>query len=113
MADGRYAAIRSALDAIPGSPPNMNAEVCVCIALEAEGFHIVSGGELPTARWNADKRRRCPRCHAVAVDMGRPRSWLVYECCRCASRFTRWPRLAALLPFAGIRCSEHREAGRG
>jgi hypothetical protein len=109
----RYLAIRSALNAIPGRPSNMAAEVCVIITLEAEGFHIVSGAELPAARWNSDKRHRCPRCHAVAVDMGRPRSWLVYECCRCAARFTRWPRLAGLLPFAGIRCSEHREAGCG
>ena len=29
--------------------------------------------------------------------------------CRCAARFTRWPVLARILPFAGIRCAEHRE----
>jgi hypothetical protein len=111
--DDKYAAIRSALDAVPGSPPNMTAEMCVSVTLEKQGFLIVPGGVLPAARWNSDKPHRCPRCHAVAVSMGRPRPWLVYQCCRCASRFTRWPALARILPFAGIRCAEHREAPRG
>jgi hypothetical protein len=60
-----------------------------------------------TARWNDDKKHRCPDCHAVAVDMERPSSWKVYTCCRCGTLFTRWPRLARLLPKAGVRCSEH------
>lgn len=59
-------------------------------------------------RWNDDKPHRCPKCHAIAVDMGRPTSWWVYTCCRCGAKFTRWPRLSRLLPKAGVRCSEHR-----
>ncbi|MFD7541282.1 MULTISPECIES: hypothetical protein [unclassified Streptomyces] len=65
---------------------------------------------MPVARWNAGKRDRCPDCHTVAVDTGRPVWWRVYTCCRCATRFARWPRLARLLPDAGIRCTEHRPA---
>lgn len=65
----------------------------------------------PIARWNFDKPHRCPACHAIAVDMDHPpKSWRIYTCCRCATRFTRWPRLGRLLPNAGIRCSEHRPA---
>lgn len=60
-----------------------------------------------TVRWNRDKPHRCPNCHAVAVDMEKPKSWRVYTCCRCGTRFTRWPILAFALPHAGIRCSEH------
>lgn len=60
-------------------------------------------------RWNFDKPHRCPHCHAVAVSIGNhPTSWWIYTCCRCATRFTRWPRLARLLPSAGVMCSEHR-----
>jgi len=60
-------------------------------------------------RWNFDKPHRCPACHAAAVDMDpHPTSWWIYTCCRCGVRFTRWPRLAWLLPNAGIRCTEHR-----
>lgn len=103
-------AIRSALDAIPASPGNMAAETCIEMTLLAEDWHVVSGAELPVTRWNADKPDRCPVCHAVAIDTGRPRPWLVYECCRCSARFARWPGLARLLPFAGVQCSEHRKA---
>jgi hypothetical protein len=113
MTKDRNEAIRAALDAIPGSPPNMAAETCVAVTLEKHGFHVVPGAELGVQRWNEDKRHRCPLCHAVAVDMGPARSWRVYECCRCAARFTRWPWLARLLPFAGVRCSEHAEVPRG
>lgn len=59
-------------------------------------------------RWNEDKKHRCPQCHAVTVDMERPKSTRVYTCCRCESRFTRWPRLALLMRNAGVMCSEHR-----
>lgn len=110
MSSDRQQAIRSALDAIPGSPPNMAAETCIEVTLLAEGWHVVPGAELPVARWNDDKPHRCPRCHAVAIDTGRLRPWLVYSCCRCSARFARWPWLARVLPFAGIRCSEHRKA---
>lgn len=113
MASDRKQAIRSALDAIPGSPPNMDAETCISVALLAEGWHVVPGGELPVTRWNADKPHRCPRCHAVAIDTGQPRPWLVYACCRCAARFARWPSLARFLPFAGVQCTDHKEAPRG
>lgn len=58
-------------------------------------------------RWNHDKPHRCPECHAIAVGVERPRWWRIYTCCRCAARFTRWPRLARVLPDAGIRCGEH------
>jgi len=58
--------------------------------------------------WNYDKKHRCPSCHAVAIDMERPSKWKVYECCRCHARFARFPRLARVLPFAGVMCSEHR-----
>jgi len=61
-----------------------------------------------TARWNFDKPHRCPDCHAIAIDLERPKPWRIYTCCRCGTRFTRWPHLAWLLPSAGIRCSEHR-----
>ncbi|MEU9615916.1 hypothetical protein AB0D56_30805 [Streptomyces sp. NPDC048209] len=60
------------------------------------------------ARWNVDKPHRCPDCHAVAVDMEKPKKWRVYTCCRCGTQFTRWPHLVFVLPNAGIRCSEHR-----
>jgi ribosomal protein L37AE/L43A len=60
-------------------------------------------------RWNIDKNHRCPECHAVAVDMGRPRSSRVYTCCRCGVRFTRWPRLAWLMRDVGVQCSVHRD----
>lgn len=63
----------------------------------------------PVLRWNTDKHHRCPACHAVAIDMERPARRRVYTCCRCRTRFTRWPRLARFLPEAGIRCSEHQE----
>jgi hypothetical protein len=58
-------------------------------------------------RWNFDKPHRCPECHAIAVDLERPKSWRIYTCCRCTTRFTRWPRLAWLLPDAGAMCSHH------
>lgn len=68
---------------------------------------------MPVLRWNTDKPHRCPDCHAVAVSIETPRSWRVYTCCRCATRFTRWPRLARLLPDAGIFCGEHRTVREG
>ncbi|MBO2461648.1 hypothetical protein [Actinomadura violacea] len=50
-------------------------------------------------RWNADKAHRCPECHTV-VDTGAPATWrAVYECCRCRTRFARWPALAMVLPL--------------
>ena len=64
-------------------------------------------------RWNEDKKHRCPRCHAVAVDTERPRSWRVYTCCRCAARFTRWPVLARFLRQAGTCCSAHARLAAG
>lgn len=60
-------------------------------------------------RWNFDKPHRCPACHAIAVSVERPKSWRVYQCCQCRTRFTRWPRLARLLPNAGITCSGHQD----
>lgn len=64
--------------------------------------------EKDALRWNDDKKHRCPRCHAVAVDMEAVKSLAVYECCRCHVLFTRWPRLARVLPKRGVRCSFHR-----
>lgn len=58
-------------------------------------------------RWNTDKKHRCPGCHAVAVASERPRSTRIYTCCRCATRFARWPRLWRLLSEAGVCCDEH------
>lgn len=80
------------------------------IGLPQNGFLIIGGHRLPVTRWNDDKPHRCPWCHAVAVDMERPSRWRVYRCCRCRARFTRFPHLARWLPFAGVRCSEHRAA---
>lgn len=62
---------------------------------------------MTTHRWNTDKKHRCPTCHAVAVSTEIPRATRVYTCCRCATRFTRWPRLARLLSDAGVCCGEH------
>lgn len=61
----------------------------------------------PVERWNTDKPHRCPRCYAVAIDLERPRWWRIYTCCRCRTRFGRFPRLAWLLREVGVRCSEH------
>lgn len=66
-----------------------------------------------TDRWNTDKPHRCPACHAVAVSSESPRSTRVYTCCRCGTRFTRWPRLARLLSDAGICCGEHATVREG
>lgn len=50
---------------------------------------------------NRDKPHRCPNCWAVAIrHPDRPRWWRVHTCSRCGARFTRWPRLARLLPCA-------------
>ena len=57
--------------------------------------------------WNRDKPHRCPECHAVAIGMERPSRRKVYTCCQCGVRFARWPRLAAVLGEAGVRCSGH------
>ncbi|NRQ36007.1 hypothetical protein HII36_29860 [Nonomuraea sp. NN258] len=62
-------------------------------------------------RWNSDKPYRCPDCYAVAVNMEIPRWWRVYTCCKCGTRFTRWPVLARFLRDAGVQCSFHRERG--
>lgn len=51
-----------------------------------------------------DKPHRCPTCWAVAVEGEPVRWWRVYRCCRCNSRFARWPWLAPVLPDVGIRC---------
>lgn len=68
-------------------------------------------------RWNVDKPHRCPHCHAVVehqhdgrsydiylsgiwlqVSWGHSaKSFVVYQCCRCKARYTRWPFLAPLL----------------
>ncbi len=51
-----------------------------------------------------DKPHRCPDCWTVAVE-GEPfRWWRVYRCCKCGTRFTRWPWLAPILPHVGLRC---------
>ncbi|PRX91930.1 hypothetical protein [Allonocardiopsis opalescens] len=61
-------------------------------------------------RWDLDKPHRCPRCWACAV-VGRPRfrSLRVYTCCRCGTRFARWPRLARVLIWSPLLCGEHTE----
>lgn len=65
------------------------------------------GQPAQVVRWNDDKPHRCPSCHAVAIDMERPRPWRIYVCCTCGTWFSRWPRLGLLLPIAGVRCSTH------
>lgn len=62
-------------------------------------------------KWNEDKRHRCPECHAVTIDTARPSRWKVYQCCRCGTVFCAFPRLADLLPFAGVACSECLKGG--
>lgn len=59
--------------------------------------------------WNADKPHRCPACHASTVTAERPRWWRIYTCCHCPARFTRWPRLAPLLPNTGVRCNDQHQ----
>ncbi|WP_327066813.1 hypothetical protein [Kitasatospora sp. NBC_01302] len=66
-----------------------------------------------TNRWNPDKPHRCPNCHAIAISGHKSSSWRVYTCCRCATRFTRRPWLARLLPDAGVRCGEHQTVRDG
>jgi hypothetical protein len=56
-----------------------------------------------TVRWDDDKPHRCPYCN-TAPDVGPPTSLAVYECCRCSTRYARWPRLAWLLPIR--RCAD-------
>ena len=107
MNDSAREAIRRALDAITARPASATAETWFSVTLESMGFHVIPGADLPVTAWNEDKPHRCPRCHAVAIDMERPRPWRVYECCRCAARFTRWPRLAPVLPSAGVMCPGH------
>lgn len=107
MAEDKAQAIRTALAAIPGSPGDMPAETCIETTLLAEGWHLVSGADLPVARRNADKPHHCPRCHVIALPWPRS-SWRVYSCCSCGTRFARWPLLARLLPLAGIRCTDHK-----
>lgn len=77
------------------------------IGLPQNGFLVIGGRRLPVTRWNDDKPHRCPWCHAVAVDLERPRPWRVYQCYRCGARFARYPWLGRWLPFTGVRCSEH------
>ncbi|MFS4103782.1 hypothetical protein [Streptomyces sp. PD-S100-1] len=74
-----------------------------------EAQQVITDHTDTVLRWNFDKPHRCPACHAIAVSIGRPKSWRVYQCCQCRTRFTRWPRLARLLPNAGIACNVHRE----
>jgi hypothetical protein len=58
--------------------------------------------------WNVDKKHRCPKCHAIIAHVVRyPSSWRVYRCCRCGTRFARWPRLAPLLPVTDCDSDEH------
>ncbi|MGW4270833.1 hypothetical protein ACWEGQ_00345 [Streptomyces seoulensis] len=64
---------------------------------------------MPVLRWNVDKPHRCPTCHTIAISRERPKSWRIYTCCQCRTRFTRWPRLAPFLPNAGLACSTHRQ----
>lgn len=63
--------------------------------------------EAVVMRWNSDKKHRCPWCHAVTMQQP-PSSLAVYQCCRCGTRFTRWPAVAWLLPDKGVVCPEHR-----
>jgi DNA-directed RNA polymerase subunit RPC12/RpoP len=58
-------------------------------------------------RWNADKPRRCPACHVIAVDLEVPDSRSIYTCCGCGTRFAKWPVLRRFLRDAGVRCSMH------
>ncbi len=58
-------------------------------------------------KWNEDKPHRCLGCHAVAVSSEDPSSWAVYTCCRCGTRFARWPSLWRLLRDAGVACRYH------
>lgn len=58
-------------------------------------------------RWNVDKRHRCPKCHAIVVHYATVSSWRAYVCCRCVTRFARWPRLAWLLPTRPCDSEEH------
>jgi hypothetical protein len=58
-------------------------------------------------RWNGDKPHRCPNCHSLA-DTGDPTWRALAVCCRCGTRYTRWPVLAPLLPVR--RCGD---IGRG
>lgn len=88
----------------------MKRTASILAALTDAHYEWVHTSKLGVRCWNADKPHRCPGCHAVAVDLERPSSLRVYTCCRCGSRFARWPRLARLLPDVGIRCSEHAPA---
>jgi hypothetical protein len=54
-------------------------------------------------RWNGDKPHRCPRCHAIP-DTGDPTWRALAVCCRCGTRYTRWPILTPLLPVR--RCGD-------
>ena len=58
--------------------------------------------------WNADKPHRCPDCHTI-TDPERRARWQVVTCCHCGARFTRHPRLAHVLPEAGVVCPEDHE----
>lgn len=62
----------------------------------------------PVYPYNYDKPHRCPECHAI-TDPRRLCKWFVVTCCRCGTRFTRWTRLAWLLPRLGVVCDEHRK----
>lgn len=50
----------------------------------------------PPVRWNVDKKHRCPRCHTVVIQSMLPRSHRRYQCCRCGTIFTRWPKISWL-----------------
>lgn len=58
----------------------------------------------PVLRWNESEPNRCPNCHIEVEGIRRSRPWRVYTCCGCFFRFTRYPRMAWLLPYADIRC---------
>lgn len=55
----------------------------------------------PIEFWNDDKPHRCPECHAIVVSGHEPTlletALALYECCRCGTRYARWPRLARRL----------------
>lgn len=57
--------------------------------------------------WNDDKHHRCPRCHAI-TDPEHVSRWAVVTCCRCGTNFSRFPRLAWILPKRGVVCDQHK-----
>ena len=63
---------------------------------------------MKTLPMNTDKPHRCPACHAVAIPDGNAKRLLTgasVTCCRCGTRFTRWPWL--VLRHRGVVCHSH------